>query len=79
MEKLEIIHLSDEEAAPLVLAATGHPYLIVAEDEDGAYVSNIAEGFDMEALFHLIAGYARENVEFKAQLADFVIDLSKEC
>ena len=76
---LTVIPLTDEEAEPLVLAATQHPYLIIAQDEDGGYVSTITEGFDMDALFHLVALYARENAEFKAQLADFVIDLSKEC
>ena len=76
MVKLE---LSEEEAKPLVLAATGQaPYFIMVNEKEQEFLVTVTEGFNIGALFRWLAMYARENKEFKASLTDFIIDLSKE-
>lgn len=79
MKGLEIIELSQSEAEPLVLAATGKPYFLLVDVENDEFLSNVKEGFDLGHVFEWLANYARENKEFKTALTDFVIDLSKEC
>lgn len=78
MKGIEIIQLSQEESQPLVMAATGSPYFLLVDTEEGFYAS-IKEGFDVSHIFDWIVRYARDDKEFKDALADFVIDLSKEC
>lgn len=79
MKEPEIIKLSQSEAKPLVLAATGKPYFLLVDMDNDEFLSNVKEGFDLKHVFEWLANYARENKEFKTALTDFVIDLSKEC
>lgn len=75
--KKEMIVLSGEEAKPLVLAATGSPYLLIVE-EKGLGVHHVARnGFDMDYLFDFIKDIAQKDSDFKKALADYIIDLSK--
>ena len=75
----ELIGIPYNEAEALFKALHGYPYLIIVDDEKESYISNCTDGFNVGLVFDWIKEYARENEEFKKALADFVIDLSKEC
>ena len=75
---LVMSELPVEEAKPLILAMSGKPYFLLVREKGKMYASSMTDNFNISALFHWIALYARENKEFRSHLADFVIDLSKE-
>jgi len=81
MDGFEVIGIPYDEAEVLFKAMHGYPYFIIVDDDDEkkSFISNLTEGFDVGLVFEWIKGYARENEDFKKKLADFVIDLSKEC
>lgn len=79
--EVEKIILSGEKAKPLVLAAVGKPHLILVEDENGDYISNVTNGFDVSMVFKWIKKYAqshKDNKEFQSFFADCLIELNKE-
>lgn len=78
MAKRTKLILEGDEAKELVLAAIGNPYLIIVEKDDNVY-SKVTNGFDVGLVFEWIKRLAKEDKAFKEALADFVIDLSKEC
>lgn len=73
----EVIMLSGEEAKPLVLAATGSPYFLIVEERGVGVHHVIRNGFDADWLFDFIKDYATKNPDFKKELANYIIDLSK--
>ena len=75
----DIFYLSTKEVKPLFEAMSGKPYFLIVDTEEDAFLANVKEGFDVGHIFKWLANYAKEDKEFKAALADFIIDLSKEC
>lgn len=74
-----VVKISYEEAEVLFKAMAGCPYFIIVDNEDNSCMSNFSDDFDISLVFEWIKEYARANEDFKKDLADFVIDLSKEC
>ena len=74
MDKKKII-LEDEEAKPLVLAATGKPYFIAVQTKKG-FIWRVEKGFDVGHILQWLRDYAADNPEFRQVLADFVIDVA---
>ena len=74
MDKKKII-LEDEEAKPLVLAATGKPYFIMVQTKKG-YLLHVEKGFDIGHILQWLRDYAADNPDFRQVLADFVIDVA---
>jgi hypothetical protein len=74
----EIIYLPEEENKSLVLAATGSPYLLIVHEEGVGARHVIKEKFDYDWLFDFLKDYADENAEFRAALADYIIELSEK-
>ena len=78
MDRFVKIDLPEEQAKPLVLAATGCPYFLLVRQEGVGIHYTMTEGFDTDWLFDIIKLLARQDADFKALLTDYVIDLSKE-
>lgn len=76
--KTEIIYLPEEENKSLVLAATGSPYLLIVHEEGAGARHVLKTEFDFDWLIDFIKDYADENAEFRAALADYVIELSQK-
>lgn len=65
-----------DEAEELVLAATGRPFLIIVEKENGD-ITMRTNNFNRNHVIRLVKAYAENSKEFRAQLPDVLIELSK--
>lgn len=70
------IRYEGDEAKELVLAATGRPFLILVEDEDGGLLLK-RNGIDNQTIVDLIVAMAEHSNQFRDELADYIIELSK--
>lgn len=62
----------------LGLAALSNPHFCITQFGDNVFIDATPD-FDMDCLFGALREMARKKPRFKAKLADYVIDLSKEC
>lgn len=76
MKTYKEIRYEGDEAKELVLAATGRPFLILVEDEDGGLLLK-RNGIDNQTIVDLIVAMAEHSHEFRDELADYIIELSK--
>lgn len=70
------IRYEGDEAKELVLAATGRPFLILVEDEDGGLLLK-RNGIDNQTIVDLIVAMAEHSNQFRDELADYIIEISK--
>ena len=73
--------LSGDEAKPLVLAATGSPYFILVKDENGEFIVNMSNGFNIGAVFAYLGEFIKDNKsnkDIQSAVSDCIIELSKE-
>lgn len=70
------IRYEGDEAKELVLAATGSPFLILVEDEDGGLLLK-RNGIDNQTIVDLIVAMAEHSNQFRDELADYIIEISK--
>lgn len=70
------IRYEGDEAKELVLAATGRPFLILVEDEDGGLLLK-RNGIDNQTIVDLIVAMAEHSNQFRDELANYIIEISK--
>lgn len=76
MKTYKEIRYEGDEAKELVLAATGRPFLILVEDEDGGLLLK-RNGIDNQTIVDLIVAMAEHSNQFRDELADYIIELTK--
>lgn len=72
-----VFNVPKKEGRALMLAATGSPYLLIVQDEEGVRYA-AKEGFDFDWLFDYIKHVARTQPEFKAVLGEYIAELEAE-
>lgn len=70
------IRYEGDEAKELVLAATGRPFLLLVEDEDGGILLK-NNGFRLQTVVEMVKTMAEADSRFRRQLPDILIEISK--